>query len=167
MWSTYQRYPKPNPLRYTDGIYMYDFLTGCLQEKDLPKLEKFLYDHIFPYRDPVPLPKFIPQGSNCCNCTREFHMEKMASTILTRRINKIFREPIPKFSDYPPPSNNKYCRQTCYGYYAIDDDEILQYYVPREELNLNYPLGRLLCFPYAKIHSISDYLYHRQRPQDV
>lgn len=158
----------PNPLLQTDAIYMYNFVIGNLLEDDIPKLENFLCEHVFPYRLPVYAPCFIPKRKYGCSCLPEYHMQALAYVLITKHQNNRPRETVPKFSDYPEMAANKYCKRTCYGYYGIDQYCIVQYYLPRKELNLNYPYqGTTLCYVCNNLPLLSNYTYHERYTKDV
>ena len=167
-WSFYNVYNTPNPLLYTDAIYMYNYVVGILFEDDIKKLENFLCEHVFPYRLPVYQPCFVPRHASSCSCRREYHMENLAYVLVGKYRDNKPRMTVPKFSDYPEMAANKYCKRTCYGYYGIDKNCIVQYYLPRKELDLANPFpGTTLCYPCNNLPLLSNYVYHQKYGQHV
>lgn len=171
MWDA--RDATPNPLLYTDAMYLYNFLNGDLLEDDLPRLEDFLCEHFFPYERPVPTPYFAPKRKYGCSCSREFHMQAVSYALIYQR--KWFPAPVkkvPKFSDYPKMANSKYCKRTLYGYYGITDylaGYVVTFYQPRKELELSLIAANLpeICHPWKDMHKLNDYGYHKYYPHDV
>lgn len=80
-WDMYNIAGTPNPLLYTDAMYMFNYIAGRLLEDDLKHFEHFVRQHLWSYNQKVPGVCLTPTARLSCNCRTNQHMHRLCYSL--------------------------------------------------------------------------------------